>query len=1199
MGATGTYLLVRLNNVITRAFIDSGCLCLATVSPRILHLASNVLPVTPRPVAQVVGQADPPYTRSIACFDFHHKELREDLWAYVLPDQSEDLILGQRWLTDHEVSLVSRHGLTVTALPKELPANAFRTLCSEDQVAVFAASPADIAKALDDTPKPVTPLPTWLEDLSQAFEPKRALELPPHRPGVDLEIRLKDGKHPQPRPVYSMSRSELLVLQKTLRELLAAGRIQDTKSDVGAPVLFAKKPGGGLRFCVDYRALNDCSEKDAYPLPLIQDTLRQISSAKYVSKLDVIAAFHRIRLAPGSEPLTAFRTPLGAFEYTVVPFGLTNAPAAFQRYINHVLRQWLGIHCMAYIDDCCIYGGETLEDHRNLVRDIVKALDEAGLQLDAGKCAFAAEKIRFLGFLVGPGLGIEADPEKTTAIRDWEQPKTLRGLRAFLGFANFYRDFVPWYSDIAAPLTSLTKKDTPFVWTEDCTEAFENLKAAFASPPVLAPFEPTYPTEVSCDSSGYAYGAELSQRSPEGILRPVAFLSKKMTPEETDYKIHDKEMLAVYNALRHWRHMLLGVGEFIVWTDHRNLTYFQKRQTLVERQSRWFHELSEFDFRLRHRPDTLQTVADALSRRPQVMPQDASDERLASREQQALEGSEGGDLVMVGAVWSPDPDLDDPTDRLVTTQDNLPCPFQDPELVDLWRQALQANNRWWMAREAVQNGERSFPADWGIQWQISECTVDERGLLRWRDRLWIPRFEPLRTRLIQKIHDSPLAGHPGRTATRDLVSREYAWPGLTTDVRRFVSNCVACGKGKVWREQKRGLLKPLPVPLRPWSELATDFIGPLPPSRGFTSILGVTDRLTKSQILIPMSGQSSPDVANALLTHVFAHHGLPTAIVSDRGPQFAQLFWGEICRRLGIQRRLSTSFHPETDGAQERSNAEIEVYLRTFCCFTQEDWVDLLPQAQIALNNRTETSTGVSPFFATHGYHQDLIEPTIAKGQEASRRSPVRNAQEWLTKLAGATDLARASLAAAQEAQETAANRHRQVAEQFRVGDLVYLRTKNLNFGRPSKKLDWIARRYRVIGLVGSHAVKLDVPGDVHPVFHVSLIRRAHDDPLPSQVVPPDDPGPVSEEEAYGDPDVVEGEYRVEAIVATRRRGRGHQAKVKWLGNDDTTWEPLSHLEDTRAYDIFLEKNGGEAGAVVRIKACLDLADTSWVTCLL
>ena len=222
------------------------------------------------------------------------------------------------------------------------------------------------------------------------------------------------------------------------------------------------------------------------------------------------------------------------------------------------------------------------------------------------------------------------------------------------------------------------------------------------------------------------------------------------------------------------------------------------------------------------------------------------------------------------------------------------------------------------------DSERRLPKEWGLSIMINECSIDATHRLRWHGRIWIPAFKPLRTRLIQLIHDSPLSGHPGRESTRELFAREYTWPGMTQDVCKFVRNYNTCSKSKIWREQKHGLLKPLPFLERIWSELSVDFITGLAPNKDCTSIMVVIDRLSKSIIVVPMKETCAIDVAQTLLEHIFQHHGLPTAIVSDRSTQFVSMLWTEVCRLVKITQRLSTAFHPETDGATERANQELE-----------------------------------------------------------------------------------------------------------------------------------------------------------------------------------------------------------------------------------------------------------------------------------
>ncbi|KAI0992309.1 hypothetical protein K3495_g15877, partial [Podosphaera aphanis] len=299
-----------------------------------------------------------------------------------------------------------------------------------------------------------------------------------------------------------MSRDELLVLRKTLTELLDKGFIRVSNSPAAAPVLFVKKPGGGLRFCVDYRGLNRITRKDRYPLPLIYETLRNISKAKWFTKLDVIAAFHKIRIAEGDEWKTAFRTRYGLYEWLVTPFGLANAPSTFQKYINWTLREYLDNFCSAYVDDILIYSSGSKMEHQEHVRKVLQRLRVAGLQIDIDKCEFETKRTKYLGFIIEAGKGLQMDPEKIEAIKNWEAPTSVKGVRGFLGFANFYRRFIHKFAELAKPLTDLTRKDCKFQWNSDADLAFRKLKEIFISAPALGQFDYDKPTRIETDSSG-------------------------------------------------------------------------------------------------------------------------------------------------------------------------------------------------------------------------------------------------------------------------------------------------------------------------------------------------------------------------------------------------------------------------------------------------------------------------------------------------------------------------------------------------------------------------------------------------------------------------------------------------------------------------------------------------------------------------
>ena len=597
---------------------------------------------------------------------------------------------------------------------------------------------------------------------------------------------------------------------------------------------------------------------------------------------------------------------------------------------------------------------------------------------------------------------------------------------------------------------------------------------------------------------------------------------------------------------------------FTVWSDHKNLQYFQTKRQLNERQARWAETLSRYNYQLTYRKGSTAVVPDALSRREQDMPADAADDRLAGRFMQLLPQT---GRVRVAVTRTARYDDDAPTDDQIPERTRLPSPFDDAELTALWDGALQRNNKYWLLRSTVAQEARQFPPQWQVPLSISECTLDTHQRLLWRDRIWIPHDERLRTKIIQQTHDSSLGGHPGRDQTSMIISRQYFWPGLSQDVRQFLRNCDVCGRSTLWREKKRGFLKPLPVPDRPWAELSMDFITGLPPSNGATNILVITDRLTKSLILEPMTTTTAEDVASVFLRSFVRHHGIPRAITSDRGPQFVGLFWSHLCELLRITRRVSTAFHPETDGATERANQEVEAYLRAYTAYQQSDWADLLPAAMLAINNHVATSTGISPFNLTHGYDVDILAQSQDADTSPPRDSPIGRADALHSRLREATTFAQAAMASAQERQSHYADEHRQAAPSFAIGSTVWLRLKNVHSKRPSKKLDWVAAKYRVIDKAGPLAYKLDTPPGIHPVFHVSLLKPCADDPLPSQTrIETQTPAILADGAPL---------YDVDRILKHKRRGRGHAVLVKWTGYADPTWEPLGALRNTIAYQEY------------------------------
>ena len=474
----------------------------------------------------------------------------------------------------------------------------------------------------------------------------------PHRPH-DHDIRLLEGKSPPFGPLYAMSREELSVLKDWIAENLRKGFIRPSSSPYASPVLFVEKPGGGLRFCVDYRALNAISVKDRYPLPLTKETLNQLAGMKYFTKVDIISAFNNLRIKAGQELLTAFRTRLGLFESLIMPFGLSGAPATFQRYINHTLGEYQDLFCTAYLDDILIYSRTRAERTRH-VQMVLEKLREARLYAKLEKCEFSVSETKFLGVIIGRD-GMRMDPDKVQTIVEWDTPSCVNDVQGFIGFGNFYRRFIRDFSKIIAPLVHLTKKNVPFSWTPACQQSFERLKHAFVTAPILKAFDWTKEVILETDASDYVSAGVMSQYGDDGVLYPVAFFSKKHSVTECNYEIYDKELLAIVRCFEEWRPELEGAPSPVkVITDHRNLEYFMTTKLLNRRQARWSEFLSRFNFKIVFRPGRHGTKPDSLTRRSADLPKEG-DARLAHQSQTVLKRENLDQLVNSSATLSDPP----------------------------------------------------------------------------------------------------------------------------------------------------------------------------------------------------------------------------------------------------------------------------------------------------------------------------------------------------------------------------------------------------------------------------------------------------------------------------------------------------------------------------------------------------------------
>ena len=419
-----------------------------------------------------------------------------------------------------------------------------------------------------------------LEEFKDVFPNELPNGLPPAR-SQDFKIELVPDAAPIKKGLYRLSTKETEELRSQLHDLLEKGFIQPSSSPWGSPILFVNKKDGGFRLCVDYRALNKVTVKNSYPLPRIDDIFDQLTGAKFFSKIDLRSGYHQIRLHKDSIPKTAFRTRYGLFEFTVLPFGLTNAPSTFMSLMNDVFHECLDKFVIIYLDDILIFS-PTFEEHLHHLKTVLELLRRHKLYGKQSKCAFCLPSVEYLGHVLSD-MGITVESSKIDAIDQWPIPKCKTEVQSFLEMVNFYRRFIKNCAHIARPLTQLTG-NVDFVWSETTQSSFEILKHALCSAPVLRTYDPVLPITVTTDASGFAIGAVLEQ-DEDGIRRPVAYFSRTMNPHEQNYHAQEQELLAIVESIRYWRSYLHG-HPFLVQTDHASLQYLTTQDRLSPRQVR-------------------------------------------------------------------------------------------------------------------------------------------------------------------------------------------------------------------------------------------------------------------------------------------------------------------------------------------------------------------------------------------------------------------------------------------------------------------------------------------------------------------------------------------------------------------------------------------------------------------------------------
>ena len=817
---------------------------------------------------------------------------------------------------------------------------------------------------------------------------------------VRHEIHTGDAK-PIRQPPRRLPLARREEAENILSEMREQGVIEPSASAWSSPVVLVRKKDGSTRFCIDYRRLNDVTTKDSYPLPRIDDTIDSLAGANWFSTLDLKSGYWQVQLSEEARCKTAFSTGTGLWQFKVMPFGLCNAPATFERLMEQVLAGLPTTVALLYLDDILV-PGRTFRPQMDNLQMVFRRLREANLKLNPRKCNLFQKEVKYLGHVVS-AKGVSPDPEKVEAIQAWPRPMSSKDLKSFLGLASYYRRFIPGFADIAVPLHHCAKKMTTFVWSIEEETAFTKLKTALSKAPVLAYPDPALPFLLDTDASSTGIGAVLSQVT-KGKERPVAYFSSTLNQSQRNYCVTRRELLAVVKAVKQFHPYLYG-QKFLLRTDHSALQWLLSFRQPEGQVARWLEALQGYNFTVEHRPGLKHANADALSRRPCL--------NTGCGHCEKREATEWLHQESVPDTTSNQENTTLPVRAVTLDASNIATITESPEELrqaqrndETLRPVIQwletsANRPSW--EEVAPGGEytKAYWAQWdslrlvdGVLYRLWETPCGDAVV----KQLVIPKL--LQKRVLQELHGSVTVGHFGIAKTLGRVRQRFFWVNCREDVQEWCRNCDLCA-------EKRGPPRRPRAPMRqylvgaPMERLALDILGPLPTSNlGNKYILIVADYFSKWIEAFPMPNQEAHTVAELLVKEVVCRFGVPLLIHSDQGRNFESAVFTEMCQLLGIQKTRTTAYHPQSDGMVERFNRTLEDQLAKFVDYHQRDWDEHIPYLMLAYRSAVHESTGCTPAKVVFGRDLRLpIDLLIGRPVEEVLGPAVHYTEELCAKL--------------------------------------------------------------------------------------------------------------------------------------------------------------------------------------------------------
>jgi len=686
-------------------------------------------------------------------------------------------------------------------------------------------------------------------DFLNVFDREKITQLSSHW-SYNHKIELEDENQSSRSRLYFMLSYKLQKIKKYLEENLKKKFITLSKVLFASSILFVEKKDDSLCFCMNYWKLNALIKRDRYSILLINKVLARIQDSKYLTRLDIIIAFNKLRMSSKSENLTTFVTFFDVYKYRVMLFKLINELASFQHYINDVLFDCLHKFCQTYLNDILIYS-KILKEHKTHVKEVLDKLREVDLQIDIDKCKFKIQKISFLELLIFIN-DLQMNSRKVDVIWSWKVSRSLIHVQIFIDFCNFYRRFIKNFSKIVWLMIKLIQKDHFFEWTEICQMIFEELKQQMMTVLVLKHFDSIREAILKMNFSNYMNDEVLSQYDDEDILHSMIFYSKNMILAECNYEIYDKKLLIIIRCLKHWRSELKCTDISIkIFIDHLNLKYFMMIKELIRRQTKWVEKLSEYNFKIIYQSKKQNLKVDVLIRMSDVKSVEVNNDRKLYQHQMLL-SKDRFELQSIEADQEDDQKVEQDLTQILLRSDSESDSDSKhesnvnensiKEMISIQNQIIVENqiNQLCFDIQIVMKQNRRTCQDI----DLDNCKVLDEVL--WKDdRLWVS--QSMITWLIRKAHDLSINNHSDMNRTLNLLRRSYCWSKMRTTIKRYIRNCYVCRRSKASRDRINELLKSLLISEQQWQNISLDFIIDLSESDENNAILTVIDRLSKKR----------------------------------------------------------------------------------------------------------------------------------------------------------------------------------------------------------------------------------------------------------------------------------------------------------------------------------------------------------------